>query len=259
LLSKEISVDFNSITLHTYIDKTVIFSTIQFNQIMHYFPYLKKENIGWLNIISSIILTGVLCYWAFQLFTQFQPQTLLEFAKFPIHEYLGGILGGLSGNEVMIAFIQNLTDILVPLFFLFYFLHQKQYISALFGLFWTGDSLIGLGIYMADAVKLQLNLCSGWFYVCGSGSDTEDLHDWHIIFSAWNLLPESEIIGGIVHVLGILCVIASLVGLVYVIWKRIESKLIMMQPDQTKALVTEIMQDIPHTNDLTQPEMTKDV
>ena len=214
---------------------------------------IKKTNVSWINIIGSILLTGVLCYWAFLFFTQDEPQTLLTAADFPIHEYLGGLLFLLSFNEVIITFGQNLTNVMVPGFFLFYFLHQKQYVSTAFCLFWAGENIIWIGIYMADAVKLQLNLCSGWYGVCGSGSDMEWGHDWHIIFSAWNLLPESEIIGGIFHVLGILCVIASLIVLAYIIWVRIDFKLTMKLPNQSdsaKALAAEIMQDTTHTNAL---------
>jgi hypothetical protein len=205
---------------------------------------IKKTNVSWMNIIGSILLTVLLCYWAFLFFTQDEPQTLLTAADFPIHEYLGGLLFLLSFNEIIITFGQNLTNVMVPGFFLFYFLHQKQYVSTAFCLFWAGENIIWIGTYMADAVKLKLALCSGWYGVCGSGSDTEWGHDWHIIFSAWNLLPESEIIGGTVHFIGMLCVIASLIGLCYIIWKRIELKLKMQLPDQnqTKALAAEIVQ-----------------
>lgn len=115
----------------------------------------------------------------------------LDFVNLPFHEaghlffaifgstlhYLGGTLGQLA----------------VPLLLLGYFLLRVENpFAAAFCLFWLGESLVNVSIYMADARELALPLVGG--------GD----HDWNALFFRFGLLtePAVERISTSTHFLG---------------------------------------------------------
>ena len=74
----------------------------------------------------------------------------------------GSILGG------------SLFQILVPLFLMFAFLvKNKDGFAASICLWWTGQSIMDLAPYIADARALRLPLLGG-----GTGADSPGVHDW---------------------------------------------------------------------------------
>lgn len=91
----------------------------------------------------------------------------------------------------------SLMQILIPAICGAYFwLHQQRSASAV-TLFWTGESLTNVAIYVADARRMELPLIGGD-------------HDWNYLLDALNLLNRAESLGWFVFVLGILTILFSL-------------------------------------------------
>jgi len=104
--------------------------------------------------------------------------------------YLGGSLG----------------QLLVPAGLAVYFVvRQRQPIGSAFCLWWFGESLINISIYMADARELALPLVGG--------GD----HDWNELFYRFGLLGEASVVrvSWIVHAMG---VVLMLVGIAWVLY-----------------------------------------
>jgi len=104
---------------------------------------------------------------------------LLPFGEF-LH-YLGG----------------SLMQVAIPAFCAGYFwLHQQRASSAV-TLFWAGESLTNVAIYVADARRMELPLIGGD-------------HDWNYLLDALNLLNHADSLGGFVFVLGVLTILAAI-------------------------------------------------
>lgn len=104
---------------------------------------------------------------------------LLPFGEF-VH-YLGG----------------SLMQIAIPAVCAIYFwLHQQRAASAV-TLFWTGESITNVAIYVADARRMELPLIGGD-------------HDWNYLLDRLNLLNQAESLGRLVFVLGVVTILFSL-------------------------------------------------
>lgn len=104
---------------------------------------------------------------------------LLPFGEF-LH-YLGGSL------------MQVATPAACAVYF---WLHQQRTSSAV-TLFWTGESLTNVAIYVADAQRMELPLIGGD-------------HDWNYLLDRLNLLNQADSLGRFVFVLGIITILFSL-------------------------------------------------
>jgi hypothetical protein len=91
----------------------------------------------------------------------------------------------------------SLMQILIPAICGAYFwLHQQRSASAV-TLFWTGESLTNVAIYVADARRMELPLIGGD-------------HDWNYLLGRLNLLNQAESLGRFVFVLGVITILFSL-------------------------------------------------
>ena len=104
-----------------------------------------------------------------------------------------GILGG------------SLMQVLIPAIVTGYFLLHNQRWSGMVTLFWVGQSLFNVSVYVRDARKQALPLLGG--------EDT--IHDWNYILGNLNLLRWDQAAGNLVHLAGIVVLIASVVGGLY--------------------------------------------
>jgi len=105
--------------------------------------------------------------------------------------FFGQFLHILSGSFFQVFF---------PLVFVIYFsLFRKEFFSASFLLFWVGQSIINVSIYMGDAVKQQLPLLGG------DGS----IHDWNYILSTLNLLKYTDVLANLTLATGKLVILAA--------------------------------------------------
>src|SRR5919106_2173818 len=92
---------------------------------------------------------------------------LLPFGEF-LH-YLGG----------------SLMQVLIPALCAVHFWRRRQRAPSAVTIFWTGQSLTNVAIYVADARRMELPLIGGD-------------HDWNYLLNDLNLLNRDESIGGFV-------------------------------------------------------------
>jgi hypothetical protein len=92
----------------------------------------------------------------------------------------------------------------VPLAFTVYFLLRRELFSSSVTLFWTGQNLFNISVYVRDARAMALPLVS-----VGGGEDT--IHDWNYLLSHTGLLRWDRQVGALVYGLGLLVVAASVV------------------------------------------------
>jgi len=121
----------------------------------------------------------------------------LDGANLIIHE---------AGHPLFMAFGQfagflggTILQLLVPVIVAIYFLFKQQLYSAGFGVFWFGESLVNVSVYMKDATEMALPLV-----VSGS------IHDWNWIFTELGILQYDHIIGGFTYSLGLLVMMVSI-------------------------------------------------
>jgi hypothetical protein len=158
----------------------------------------QRTGLSW----RRLILLVVLGWWTLRMGTGIATWCFLDLVNLAFHEaghlffspfgstvhYLGGTLG----------------QLLVPAGLAVYFVvRQRQPIGAAFCLWWSGESLINISVYMADARALALPLVGG--------GD----HDWNELFYRFGLLGETSVarVSSIVHAMG---VVLMLVGIAWV-------------------------------------------
>lgn len=91
----------------------------------------------------------------------------------------------------------SLMQVLIPVICAVYFwLHQQRSASAV-TLFWTGESLTNVAIYVADAQRMELPLIGGD-------------HDWNYLLDRLDLLNQAESLGRFVFVVGMIAILFAL-------------------------------------------------
>lgn len=127
---------------------------------------------------------------------------LLDNANLLIHE--SGHTFFSSFGELVSTWGGSVMQISIPFFFMLYFLYQRQFFSTGFAIFWFGDNLINISVYIKDARTMLLPMIN------------EGGHDWNFILGKTNWLPYDQLIGNGVYLLGVVSVLAGLVLCFYV-------------------------------------------
>src|SRR3972149_2911076 len=107
----------------------------------------------------------------------------------------------------------SLMRVAIPVTCAFYFWLHEQRGSAASALFWTGESVTNVAIYVADARRMELPLIGGD-------------HDWNYLLDRLNLLSQADFLGRFVFVLGVLAILFSLgllIGDVVRTWKEAQA------------------------------------
>jgi len=104
----------------------------------------------------------------------------------------------------------TMMQLLVPIICGITFLRQKDYFAATIMLWWLGENLWDVSIYISDARAQALQLIGGE-------------HDWHYLLGELNLLTYDGHIGMVVYGVGVTMMISALVLGVVAIQKT-ESK-----------------------------------
>ena len=128
---------------------------------------------------------------------------ILDWVDLVFHEaghaifgFFGEFVGVLGGS-----FMQ----LLVPTMVTGYFLLYNQRWSGMVTLFWVGQSLVNVSVYVKDARAEALPLLGG--------DDT--LHDWNWLLGKLHLLRWDQIVGNSIYLLGVVVIVASIVGGLY--------------------------------------------
>jgi len=108
-------------------------------------------------------------------------------------------------------------QLFVPLAFTVYFFLRKELFSSTVTLFWSGQNLFNISVYVKDAQAMALPLVS-----VGGGEDV--IHDWNYILARLGLLRWDQQIGVLIFTLGLLVLLASVMLAGYFSIERIEEE-----------------------------------
>lgn len=110
----------------------------------------------------------------------------------------GHVIFGFFGSFIA-ALGGSLNQVLIPALCAFHFFRQKQIVSASAAVFWMGENIIGVAIYVADGRDMKLPLLA------------EGLtHDWNYLLSELSLRNAAEPLGRLVFVAGVLTLVAAM-------------------------------------------------
>lgn|SRR5574341_10331 len=98
----------------------------------------------------------------------------------------------------------TIGQLFVPLAFTVYFFLRREFFSSAVALFWTGQNLFNISVYIKDAQAMMLPLISV------GGEDT--VHDWNYFLSNFGLLRWDQAIGNIVYASGLFLIAVSVVA-----------------------------------------------
>jgi hypothetical protein len=128
-----------------------------------------------------------------------QQGSFLDRVDLIAHE-AGHLFFGYFGEFLMVAG-GTLGQLLVPAGIAAYFAGRREFFSASIVLFWVGQSLLNVSVYLKDAATMELPLVS-----VGGG---ESIHDWNWLLLKFNVLAYEQRLGNIVVGLGALVILAS--------------------------------------------------
>ena len=145
---------------------------------------------------ARIALTLILAIYGFVLLRDPGAFRLIDNVDLAIHE-AGHVFFGPFGE--FIGFLGGtLMQLIVPLTFLGYFLHRRDQYAASVLLWWVGQNLWNISVYIKDARSMELPLVGG------------GVHDWRVILGETGHLPRDQEIGQAVYVLGVVCYLGSI-------------------------------------------------
>jgi len=148
---------------------------------------------------SGLAVLLVLSWKVFTRGVTFEPSgfllTIVDGANLIFHE--AGHIFLLPFGEFLHYLGGSLMQVAIPAACAAYFwLHQQRTSSAV-TLFWAGESLTNVAIYVADARRMELPLIGGD-------------HDWNYLLDRLNLLNQADFLGRLVFTLGAITILSSL-------------------------------------------------
>jgi hypothetical protein len=114
----------------------------------------------------------------------------------------GHLLFGYFGEFIKVIG-GTLGQVLVPVAVGIYFITRREFYSSTVALFWLGQNMFGISVYVKDAAAMELPLVS-----IGGG---DVIHDWNYILLKLNLLAWDQVMGNIIYGLGVLIIAVSVV------------------------------------------------
>lgn len=163
-------------------------------------------------ILGELVIFLICCVFTYQLLSTPTPWTFLDGADLFFHE-AGHLIFSFFGDFIHVL-AGSAFQVLLPTFFAIYFLVHKQYFEMSFAVFWIGENLIDVSVYIKDSIAMVLPLLGGE----GSG------HDWNWLLTTMNLLPQTYIIGQTVFIFGTISVFLGLIFMLLFICLDLQKK-----------------------------------
>ena len=123
---------------------------------------------------------------------------ILDGANFIFHE-AGHVLFSFFGEFLQILG-GSLTQVAIPVMCTGYFARQHQATASAVTLFWTGESITHVAIYIADARVMGLPLHGGEGVI----------HDWNYLLGQLNLVNYAESLGRLAFAVGAIVILSAL-------------------------------------------------
>ncbi len=168
-------------------------------------------------LIGRTVLLAGLALWSLSFFSmaldgERLAGSFMHLIHLPFHE-AGHILFMPFGSFLM-SLGGSLTQMMVPLICAGALLARRDRFGAAVTLWWTGQSLMDIAPYVADARALRLTLLGGH-----TGAEVEG-HDWEAILGALGWLGHDLTLGRVANALGTLVMLAALAWGALVLWKQ---------------------------------------
>jgi len=145
---------------------------------------------------SFLIAVGALCFLASTGNWVGLHWNLLKYVDLITHEAGHEIF--IFGGEMLSFLGGTILQLFFPVFLAVFFLCRREMRGSQFCLFWLGESLIDVGVYLSDARTQQLDLLGG------------TIHDWHHILGRMGLLAYDHLLSEMVFCLAALAFIAAI-------------------------------------------------
>lgn len=153
-----------------------------------------------------IVVSLILIYYYSRFLTHKNYYSFLDYVNLCFHE--AGHVFMSSFGETIGFLGGTLFQIFWPLSISIYFFKTSQFFSSYLCLFWTGENLLNVSIYMSDALRHELSL------VGGGG------HDWTYIFAKFHLLNHTNTISKITFISGSVIIFLSILLIIIPLFKR---------------------------------------
>lgn len=138
-------------------------------------------------------------------------ESFLHLPNLAFHE-AGHVIFGLFGR-FMTVLGGSLLQLAVPLIVAGAFLRKGDRFGAAVGIWWTGENLLDLAPYIADARRLQMTLLGG-----RTGAEVEG-HDWEYLLTETGWLHLDQTIGLSAHRLGLAVMAGALAWGGFLLWR----------------------------------------
>ena len=119
-------------------------------------------------------------------------------------------------GEFIMVMGGTIGQLFVPLAFTVYFLIRKERFSASVTLFWVGQNLLNISVYVKDAQAMAMPLVS-----MGGG---DVIHDWNYILTKLGLLRHDQVVGSLAYGMGFVTMIAAIIMAGYYSFDREEEE-----------------------------------
>ena len=148
-------------------------------------------------------LTVFLAVYGFRLLLHPGAYSLMDSVDLPIHE-TGHLVFSLFGE--FIQFLGGtLFQLIMPSMFVGYFLKRGDRHAAFTALWWVGQNLWNISVYVRDARAEELPLVGG------------GEHDWAYLLGRLGWLPHDQAIGHGIFLLGVFVYLAAIAGALHVL------------------------------------------
>lgn len=150
--------------------------------------------INYLKLIVTCVCSIYFFYYGFSS----NQWNFLDSVNLLIHE-AGHVLFSFFGETLYVAG-GSITQVILPLLFVFYFFKRSEFFSSGLLLFWLGQNFINISTYAGDALVMKLPLLGG---------NENVIHDWNFILNKFNILNYTTQISYIFHLTGIIIFILA--------------------------------------------------
>jgi hypothetical protein len=132
------------------------------------------------------------------------------FTFLPLHE--GGHILFIFFGRTLHALGGSFWQIVFPLLWFIIASKQRSQVAP-FPLFWVGENMMDVSLYVRDSQDMVLPLLGG----------RKSGHDWHFLLTRWDLIDSCQEIADVIYFAGVIVSIAAIIGGIvwaYVVYYR---------------------------------------
>ena len=185
---------------------------------MNFLTSLRDDAIEWCQGKNWLVRLPLLLFFVYVLVRHLSDPlytSILGPLNLGIHE-LGHLIFGFMGEAMAVAG-GTLLQLLVPMFAVFNFYRQDDFLSIALSLGWLSTNFFNIATYVADARRLELPLVTPF------GGDNV-IHDWEYLLSKMNMLEYDTVIADIIRVLAVISMLLCFAAGAWLLWQMIKNQ-----------------------------------